>query len=191
MKPRLLLPALCLLAACGSAPSRFYELTAEAPAAQPKPTSLSGLSATTVALGAIDLPGTLDRPQMVRRHGVNQLTYSEDERWAGPLDQMVRRALSDDLAARLPAGLSLIDPGSANPAARTVAIEVSRFDADDAGEVTLVARWSVLGPGGAVLMPPREATLVEPGGGADPARVALTMSRVLAALAAQIAAVLR
>jgi uncharacterized protein len=179
--------ALVLLAGCGhSPPSRFYLLTAE-----PVPQRAHSPAAITVALGRVSLPGTLDRPQIARRQGGNEIVYSEEERWAGPLDDMTRRVLADDLAARLPPGTVLVDSEAKLPAGLTIAVDVSRFDADETGIVTLAARWEALGRTGVPGSAAREARIVEPGSGTDAAAIAATMSRAVAALAARIAAGLR
>ena len=179
--------ALLLAAGCGSSPpSHFYVLTAD-----PVPPRAGAAGGNTVALGRVTLPGTLDRPQIARRKGGNEIVFTEEERWAGPLDDMVRRVLADDLAARLPAGVSLIESSAKPPPGVTIAVEVSRFDADESGGVTLTARWEALGPNGRPLGPPRESTIVEPGSGRDAAAVVATMSRAVGALAARIAAGLR
>jgi uncharacterized lipoprotein YmbA len=183
-----LLALVVLLAGCGSSPpTHFYVLTAD-----PAPQRASGSSAgNTVALGRVTVPGAIDRPQIARRRGGNEIVFSEEERWAGPLDDMLRRVLADDLAARLPAGVMLVDSSAKPPAGATIALDVSRFDADESGNVTLAARWEAIGRNGAPLGAPRESTIVEPGSGKDAAAVAATMSRAVAALAARIAAGLR
>jgi hypothetical protein len=181
------LAAALLLAGCGtSLPSKFYVLTAE-----PAPPRFGAPAGSTVALGRVSLPGALDRPALARRRGGNEIVYSEEERWAGPLDDMVRRVLADDLAARLPAGVSLVESAAKPPPGVTIAVEISRFDADETGAVTLAARWEALGPNGRPLGPPRESTIVVPGAGRDAAVVVGTMSRAVSDLAARIAAGLR
>jgi uncharacterized protein len=171
-----------LLAACSSPPNHYFMLSAQSEAANP-----ADPVAKTVALGEIKLPGALDRPQIARRLGPNQLEFAEYDRWAGPLDQMIRRVLSTDLRARLPAGIALIDNDSAASADVTVAIDIARFDADKAGRVTLEAGWEQLDKNGRVFGAPSVAKIVEPGAGADTAAVAATMSRAVAALAERIA----
>ena len=184
--------AALLLAGCGSSPaSKFYVLTAD-PVPQRSWTGVpKTVAPNTIALGRVSLPGALDRPQIARRKGGNEIVFSDEERWAGPLDDIVRRVLADDLAARLPAGVSLIESAAKPPPGVTIAVEVSRFDADESGNVTLAARWEALGPTGRPLGPARESTTVEPGSGKDVPAVATTMSRAVAALAARIAAGLR
>jgi uncharacterized lipoprotein YmbA len=181
-----------LLAGCGSSPpSKFYVLTADPVPQRSWTAAPKTIAPKTIALGRVSLPGALDRPQIARRKGGNEIVFSDEERWAGPLDDMVRRVLADDLAARLPAGVSLIESSAKPPPGVTIAVEVSRFDADESGNVTLTARWEALGPTGRPLGPPSESTIVEPGSGKDAAAVATTMSRAVAALAARIAAGLR
>jgi uncharacterized protein len=181
-----LVPALLagILAACSSAPSRYYVLSAQPDPAPAKP---AGPAWKTVALGAINLPGALDRPQIARRLGPNQLDYAEYERWAGPLDEMIRRVLAADLRPRLAAGAVLIDTDSAASADVTIAVDIARFDADKAGQVMLEAGWEKLGKNGAVVGVPGSARIVEPGSGPDTAAVAAAMSRAVAGLAANIA----
>jgi uncharacterized protein len=174
-----------LVVACSSAPSHYYVLSPMPETARPGP---HDLARTTVAIGAIRLPGALDRPQIARRIGPNQLDYSETERWAGPLDEMIRRVLAADLRPLLPPGAVLIDNNSTAPAYQTIAVDISRFDADKSGTVTLDAGWETLGKAGAVVGIPANVKIVEPGSGSDTAAVAATMSRAVAALAAHIAA---
>jgi uncharacterized protein len=175
-----------VLSACGSSPpSHYYELSV-----QPAPPAAEqvGYPARTLALGEIKLPGALDRPQIARQIGPNQLEYAETDRWAGPLDAMVRRVLSADLRPLVPAGMVLIANDSAAPAGLTVAVEVLRFDADRAGRVTLQASWETLDKNAKLIGVPRQVNIVEPASGSDAAAVAATMSRALAALADNIAA---
>lgn len=175
-----------VLTACGSSPpSHYYELSAEP---DPAPVAQAGYPTRTVAIGEVKLPGALDRPQIARQIGPNQLEYAESDRWAGPLDDMVRRVLAADLRPLLPAGTALVASDSSAPAGLTVAVEVSRFDADKAGRVMLDATWETLDKNAKVTGAPRAANIVEPASGSDAAAVAAAMSRALARLADTIAA---
>ena len=149
-----------MLAGCGASEhSRFYVLT-ENPAVLARVTVDPPI--TTVALGAVKLPAALDRPQMARRLNSDEISYSEYDRWAGPLDDMVRRVLIADLDGRLAPGVALIESNSASAANLTIAVDVIRFDADAAGLVTLNARWEILGRAGSLVGPPHDAMIVEP-----------------------------
>jgi uncharacterized protein len=173
------------LTACSSSPPSYYYVLS----AQSDPAALRriGHPGQTATVGAVKLPGALDRPQIARRLGPNQLEYAESERWAGPLDDMTRRVLSTDLLPLLPAGTTMIADDSPTPADMTIAIEMSRFDADKEGRVALDASWEVLDKNGRVVGVPRQEKIVEPGIGPDAAAVAATMSRALAGLADNIA----
>jgi uncharacterized protein len=175
-----------MLAGCGASEhSRFYVLT-ENPAVLARVTADPPI--TTVALGAVKLPAALDRPQMARRLNSDEISYSEYERWAGPLDDMVRRVLIADLDGRLAPNMVLIEDNPSSPAILALAVDVIRFDADAAGLVTLNARWEILGRAGSLVGPPHDAMIVEPGSGREAKAVAATMSRAIADLAAHIAA---
>ena len=172
-----------ILAACSSPPSKYYVLSAQPDPVRPVP---AGFARTTVAIGAIMLPGALDRPQIARRIGPNQLDYAEYDRWAGPLDEMIRRVLAADLRPRLPAGTVLIDSDLLASADLTIAIDIRSFDADKSGRVTLNASWEILNKNTKVVGIPSDAIIVESPAGSDTAAVAATMSRAVAALAGNI-----
>ena len=175
-----------MLAGCGASDhSRFYVLT-EHPALVARATAAA--PTTTIALGAINLPAALDRPQMARRLNSDEISYSEHDRWAGPLDDMLRRVLIADLEGRLPPGMILIDNNPTSPASLTIAVDVLRFDADAAGQVTLKARWQMLDRSGSLVGIPRDSMILKPGSGRDAEAVAATMSGAVADLATQIAA---
>jgi uncharacterized lipoprotein YmbA len=82
----------------------------------------------------------------------------------------------------------LVDDNPSTPANVTIAVDISRFDADKGGRVTLAAGWEKLSKNGAVSGAPRAASIVEPGSGPHTAAVAAAMSRAIAELAARIAA---
>jgi hypothetical protein len=175
-----------MLAGCGASDhSRFYVLT-EHPAVVAR--AIAAAPTTTIALGAVKLPAALDRPQMARRLNSDEISYSEYDRWAGPLDEMFRRVLIADLEGRLPPGMILIDNNPTSPASLTIAVDVLRFDADAVGQVTLKARWQMLDRSGSLVGIPRDAMIVKPGSGRDAEAVAATMSGAVADLATQIAA---
>ena len=187
MKMHIALPfAAVMLAGCGASDhSRFYVLT-ENPAAASRATAIS--PATTIGLGAIQLPAALDRPQMARRLNSDEISYSENDRWAGPVDEMVRRVLIADLDGRLAPDMILIENNPTSQASRTIAVDILRFDADATGLVTLKARWELLGRAGSLVGAPRNAMIVKTGSGRDGEAVAATMSRALADLSGDIAA---
>lgn len=133
--------SLLALAACGtSPPTRFFTLEPVPPASSP-----AAVEGAPITVDAVHLPGVLDRLEVVRQAGPNRLDVSERDRWGAPLDQMSRRVLAEDLAARAPAGL-IVQPGAAKPAgpSRALTVSVQEFDVDAAGRAVLDADWTLL-----------------------------------------------
>src|ERR1700730_8161612 len=162
-----------MLAGCGASEhSRFYVLTEN-------PTVLARATVdpptTTVALGAVRLPAALNRPQMARGLASHEISYSEYDRWAGPLEDMVRRVLIADLDGRLAPNMVLIEDNPSSPASLALAVDVIRFDADAAGLVALNARWEILGRAGSLVGPPHNAMIIEPGSGREAKAVSATI----------------
>jgi hypothetical protein len=132
-----------------------------------------------VRIVGVTIPGELDRPEMVRRIGPNQLNIAGLDRWAAPLDQTIRRALSDDIARRVP-----------NPAAGqqySVAVDVHEFYGDGSCNVTLRAAWTVKQPHPENEQPVNEEIQV-PSSGACTATLPATMSIALGQLSDRIIA---
>lgn len=122
--------AAVLVGACSSSPpTRFYTLSDTAPdAAAP-----AGVGWVRVV--NLTIPGEIDRPELVRRVGPNQLSVAGFDRWAAPLDETIRRALSDDIARRVPTPV----PGQKY----SVSVEIREFYGDGACNVSLRAAWTV------------------------------------------------
>lgn len=128
------------LAACASSPpTRFFALDAVAPAAAGAPAG----AGTPVKIDAVHIPPALDRESMVRGESGNQLEISSQDRWAGDLGEMIRRVLTQDLAARLPPGMVIAPESPAPPNARGVVVDILTFQ-PRAGEVELDADWTLL-----------------------------------------------
>jgi uncharacterized protein len=145
---RMLLVCATFLALTGclgsSRPARFYTLEP----AQVRDVPGSGATDVTLAVGPVELPDYVDRPQIVTRTGANELVIAEFDRWGGSLDNQITgslvAALRDRLASRQIAVApwrSAIVPG-ANP--YRVAVSVSRFDAVPGQSVVLQARWELI-----------------------------------------------
>ncbi len=175
------------LAGCGSSPpSRFYTLSSVPPDAS-SPAALKA-SPGPLVLGKLTVPSILDRPEIATRVTATRLDFSETRRGAASLDKLVRRALADDLSARMGGGDVL-----ANSAAATafLVLDIGEFDAAPDGTVTLDARWAVTTHAEAVLPVSAEHAHVQlPPQGGDAADVAATMSQALAMLADRIVATL-
>ena len=179
--------SLLVLAACGtSPPTRFFTLEPVPPSASP-----ASIEGAPITVDAVHLPGVLDRLEVVRQAGPNRLDVSERDRWGAPLDQMSRRVLAQDLAARAPPGL-IVRPGAAKPdgPSRALTVSVQEFDVDPAGHAVLDAGWTLLAGN-----PPkpmrRHRERIEVGGAAGGSDAqAAAMSRALGQFADRIVAAL-
>lgn len=182
MNARLALLSLMLcLAACGSSPKTSFFALEPLPAAQA--TSVR-TPTSPVMVDHVQLPSMLDRLALVTEGPGNQVHVSDTDRWAAPLDEQVRRTLTEELRQRLSAG-SVLAPGDPTPAGiRTITLNVQRFIADPSGQVTLQADWSLHGrkTTGTVRNVRIEIASQGTGGNA----IAAGMSRALAQLADRI-----
>jgi uncharacterized lipoprotein YmbA len=140
------LPALLasVLAACGSTPQHFYTLTAPDGGSAP-PASVDEHSSDApllIEILPVAVPAQADVPQIVVRLGGDEVKPVETRRWAAPLADEIRSALSEDLARTLNArdvhGLST----AAIPAYR-IAVRIARFDSSLGAYAAIDASWSV------------------------------------------------
>jgi uncharacterized lipoprotein YmbA len=147
MKPSLfalVLAALLSMAGCGSQPTRFYTLAPLSASAANSAASGTGLA---VGLGPVDLPKSMDRPQIVTRSGANELVLGEFDRWAEPIQDNVIQVLAENLALLLPTQKVLLYPWSRSTELDyQVVARVVRFDRAAGGDAALKVRWSVLSP---------------------------------------------
>lgn len=157
---------MCVLAGCASsAPMRFYTLNEVAPAAAAPSPGAGGIRVTRVRI-----PGELDRNEIVQRLDANRVFIAEQDRWAAPLDEMIRRALTADFEAR-----------GGGTAGATLSLDIDEFIGDTTCAVTLRASWELKGTD-------KSATNVS--NGQEAIRTAPPASCSIAALPAQMSAAL-
>ncbi len=173
-----------------STPARFYMLTSVV-GPQADPSVESGRTEMSLAIGPLQFPEYLDRPQIVTRASQNRLDLAEFHRWAEPLKQLFPRVLAENLSSRLSTERIVVRPWqSARPVDYRVRLNVIRFDGTPGGEVSLIARWALLGPDGKELSPPRRSRIAVPTRQTGYEGVAVAMSEAVGELAREIAAVL-
>jgi len=178
MRPIVAMLLLTALTGCGGSPKTNF-FTLDAVPAGSSPTA--GWSGSPLEVGQVQLPPALDRESIVTRGAGQQLNVSDQDRWAGPLDQLLRGALSDDLRARLPSG-AVLAPGDPTPrGTRVLTVNVQRFMADASGHVVLEADWSMNRNGNPG--EPRHVRVEAQASGADGTAVASAMSQALGKLA--------
>jgi hypothetical protein len=139
-----------ILGGCASSPPLRYYTLNDVPGA----TSLSEPSA--IRVGRVKIPGELDRSELVQRIDANRLKIAEQDRWAAPLDEMIRRALTADLQSRTRASPSApatpsaasTTPSTQPAAASTLSVDIDEFIGDATCAVTLRASWELKPMGG-------------------------------------------
>jgi uncharacterized lipoprotein YmbA len=192
-----LLPVLLvlLLIACQSEPSRLYLLnsspgpsfSAETVLVSPGAGRSSGQASAPVVAVRVTLPDYLDTTDIVLRTGANELKPDHDAQWGESLARAAARVMTENLAAGLPAAEVMMWPSRSSRAADyIVAVDLSRFDSDPAGDTVAEGRWTITDAAGrevASALVPREEKAS--GGGYD--AMAAAMSRNLMGVSAEIA----
>jgi len=177
------------LAGClgSSRPSRFYTLA---------PLQIrNGQGGTppdaTLAIGPVEIPESIDRPQIVTRTGANELVVAEFDRWGGSLDSEISGALVATVRDRLASQQIAVAPwrsailSGVGPSYRA-AVSVSRFDGIPGQSVVLQGRWELIGQSGESL-DVREATVTEKIDGAGYDALVAAMQRALVRFGQQMA----
>ncbi len=126
-----------VLAGCASTKLSYYTLAFVAGAPQ---RSLP----LAIEVRRVGLAGYLDRPEIVRSPSSYRLQVSEGERWAEPLGRMLERVFAEDLVQRLPGASVFAESGGiSSEADRVIELDIQRLDADEVGNVVLVAQLAV------------------------------------------------
>ena len=134
-----------LLAGCGSSSQRveFYTLN-----------PLTGLQAEantpatdqklSIGIGPVEIPQTLDRPQIVTRSGPNKLNIDEFNRWAGRLDENFARVLAENISLLLDTDQVAVYPWQTDFEPRyRIALKINYFEGQWGKDVLLETTWSV------------------------------------------------
>ncbi|MBS0420414.1 MAG: membrane integrity-associated transporter subunit PqiC [Proteobacteria bacterium] len=175
-----------LLAACASSPPMHYYTLTEMPASSRLTVPENTIP---VRLDRVTIPTELDRSQIVRRVGPTQLQIVENDRWAAPLDETIRRVLSNDLAARLPPG-AVANPNepAIGEKRQSLAVDISEFYGDPSCTVTLRASWTLKQSDSRSLHGDEEAKATAQDGCNGSGTIPGAMSQALGQLSEQIAA---
>jgi uncharacterized protein len=182
--PASLLLAL-LLAACASAPTQTYTLSA----VPPERTAVGSPIRPPLEVGEVSIPATIDRDEIVIAAPGDRLNVSANSVWGAPLNQLIRRALSEDLSARLSPG-SVLSPGDPAPprGLRILTLSIGQFGGDTAGHVVLRASWLLARSGQPPSGTPHRERIEVDASAGTPRAVVPAMSRALGILADRIAA---
>lgn len=170
-----------------SHPTRFYVLTSMVEAEERG--AEGGTDAgVAVGVGPVELPGYLDRPQIVTRAGTNELEVAEFHCWAEPLRENVSRVLAEDLSVLIPASrIALFPPGGSAPIDYRLVVKVGRFEGTANGEGLLAARWSIFARDGKSVIRAGSSSFNERVGEQGHHGTVSALNRALAAFSREIA----
>jgi uncharacterized lipoprotein YmbA len=177
------IPVLCsitlllLAAGCGSTPTRFYTLS---PLSDGGPARTAPGTELTLGLGPVELPKSLDRPQIVTRRGQNEFDLGEFDHWAEPLEDNVTAVLAENLAVLLPAQRVVVYPWDrSKDIDYQVVVKVLRFDRSIGGDAVLQVRWSLKSPTNENELLARETRYAKRPAGEDYQATVAAMNQVL------------
>lgn len=161
--------------------------------------SMSGLKAETqttldrddltIGVGPVKFPPYLDRPQIVTRTSPNELDFATFAWWAEPLDENFSSVLAENLSVLLSMDAIEVYPWTLSvPVDYQVTMNVTRFDGTPGGDVSLKARWAILGDDGNEVLLSRTSSFIEHAGKPpDYEAIVSAQSRVVEALSHDIA----
>ncbi|MFT6558878.1 membrane integrity-associated transporter subunit PqiC [Sneathiella sp.] len=127
-----------------SAPTQFYVLSAGLPASNEA--SVGEVPAhIQIGIGPVEIPGYVDRPQMVTIGSGNTLVVADLHHWAEPVQESVKRVLIENVSTLLRPQQVFAYPANFHPSANSlqVSIEIREFIQDDTGMAKLTVSWNV------------------------------------------------
>ena len=184
-----LLIAVMMITGCRgiTSPVEFYTLNAviETPITAQVAAADQDLA---IGVGPIEIPKTIDRPQIVIRTGPNRLEVDEFHRWAGSLREDFMRVLATNLSILLQTNWVATHPWEDyfQPTYRIV-LDVQRFDGSPGEEMVLNATWTITGHDGRNALLVRKSIITQPVSGKDYEAFVSAKSRVLATFSREIA----
>jgi hypothetical protein len=186
--------AACLLAlasgcAAPGAGDRFYVLDGALP---PAAAAAGGRFAGSLGVGPVQIPESLDRPQIVTRAGPHRLELAEGHRWAADLDRQVARVMALQLGELLQGARVLRYPWDpALAPERQLLVDLLRLDVRPGAEARLAAQWALVAPRGAGALASGRVELREPVAGTGQEAAVAAVDRLVARLSTAVAEALR
>ncbi len=153
-----------------------------------QPDSAHGPGSIPIGVGPIAIPPYLKRQQMVFRLDEQELRIDDFNQWAEPLQVTVSRVMAENLTALTGSPLIRSHPWKRSDDIRVkVTVDVLRFDADAAGQVTLKASWRIVDNEDRHLLRQGYSTITRNAAGSDATHVVQAMSVVLADFSRELA----
>lgn len=177
----------CGVAGClGGTPKPSFYTLAPAPRAASEP--VASLPSLGLAVGPIEFPRYLDRPELVTRDGAHGLTLSNEHRWAGSLRSDFQRVLADELGRLLGTDHVVTHPNVAQfPLDHRVLLELVAFEGPIGGPIALRARWTIVSGKTGQAVAVESSEISEPAASAAFADLVAAEGRATGRLAGEIA----
>ncbi len=122
-----------------SSPSHFYVLDSKVESVDKE-----HLNHLRMGVGPIDIPGYIDRPQIVTKTESAELHLAEFDRWAEPMGAMFTRTLAENIKAITGSHLIHSYPWLSNVGlAYRVSAKVIKFENNANGDALLVVHWQL------------------------------------------------
>ena len=182
---------LLVLGCTSSPPTRFYTLSS----LQEGGGELRGSPSDqdlAIGVGPIKFPEYLDRTEIVTRSSSYKITLSGFDLWAESLAEDFSRVLAENLSVLLSTESVIVYPQPGSGIARyRIIMDVIRFDGSLGGDVSLIARWSILEGKERKVVFARKSTIKEPSGAQGYEAMVVANSRALEKLSREIAEAIR
>jgi uncharacterized lipoprotein YmbA len=178
---------LFVLGCASSPPTRFYTLSSLQEGGSERREFASDQS-PVIIVGPIKFSEYLDRTEIVTRSSSNKITLSDFDVWAGSLAEDFSRVLAENLSVLLSTERVIVYPGPRPSSVDyQIVVNVTRFDGPLGGEVSLIARWTILEGKEKKLVFARKSAIIEPSGGSGYEAMVAAHSRALEKLSREIA----
>lgn len=176
----------------GTKPSKFYVLSASVNL-ENSGSQTTAAEGVVIGIRRIKFPDYLKRPHIVTHASTNELTIAEFDRWAEPLEDNFLRVFSQNLSSLIPTDNVLIFPWLASARIdNQIILEITRFEREADGRVSLTAAWTILTPDGKEVLLRRKSSLDETANIKDTKKTyektVAVMSQLIAQLSREIAA---
>jgi len=127
------------LLGCSSPKTAYYRMSSSPISATP-----TANSKLRIMVGPVNIPASLDRPQLVTQNGATDVQVHEYHRWAGTL----RGDIGQVLSSRLAQDLGTSDVWSFSQSTQTqfdyqILVDVQNLDSSDKGNVVLDVLWTI------------------------------------------------
>jgi hypothetical protein len=132
------------VAGCLGSSPRIEYFTLRSASGEAAGPALAELPELGIAVGPLEIPRYLDRPEIVTQDGSNRLVIADAQRWGGSLRSDILRVVADDLGRLLGTPRVAVYPVEPRfPARFRILLDLRELESVQAERVTLLARWTV------------------------------------------------